>query len=277
MRPPPSDPPVPGCTLAVVVHRVLLSAHRGGCGRNAASENTLAAFEAAAATAAEYIEFDIQRTADGVFLLTHDDRVRLDGYWVPIGQVEAATVDRLLGTRVRYAEVLALLAATGKKAHLDLKFVSPAPLYADPGSTWEADAVREALRFLPEDHIIVTTAEDRSVRAVRDWSEDAGLDLLVGLSIGRHRLTGMGWCQKVAWRVEELFPGRRIIASRANLVVAQRHLARVRLLAWAHRHHLPVLVWTVDNHKEMRRLMADGRVWMITSNYPELGLSMRTT
>jgi glycerophosphoryl diester phosphodiesterase len=258
-----------------VTRRVLLSAHRGGCGRSPEVENTLAAFEAAVQMPIEYIEFDLQRTADGVFLLNHDDRVRVDGETRFIADLTAEQVDAACGPRVRYEAVLSLLAAAGRKAHLDLKFTSPSELYADPATTFEVEAVRIARSFLPETNFIVTTAQDRSVRAVRDWADAEGVSVLVGLSIGRHRLTGMRLWEQVVWRIGEMFPGRRIHRSGANLVVAQRHLARVRLLAWAHKHNLPVLVWTVDNHKEMRRLLDDARVWMVTSNFPERGIAMR--
>jgi glycerophosphoryl diester phosphodiesterase len=255
--------------------RVLLSAHRGGCGRSPEVENTLAAFEAAVQMPIDYIEFDLQRTADGVLLLNHDNRVRVDGKAPFIADLTAEQVDAACGPLVRYEAVLSLLAAAGRKAHLDLKFTSPIELYADPAATFEVDAVRIARSFLPESDFIVTTAEDRSVRAVRDWADAEGVSVLVGLSIGRHRLTGMRLWEQVVWRMGEMFPGRRIRRSGANLVVAQRHLARARLLEWAHKRNLPVLVWTVDNHKEMRRLLADARVWMVTSNFPERGIAMR--
>ena len=262
-------------TTTEVARRVLLSAHRGGCGRSADVENTLAAFEAAVQMPIEYIEFDLQRTADGVYLLNHDDRVLVDGRTRFIADLTADQVDAACGPRVRYEAVLSLLAAAGRKAHLDLKFTSPEERYADPAATFEVEAVRIARSFLPESDFIVTTTEDRSVRAVRDWADAEDISVLVGLSIGRHRLTGMRLWKRLAWRIGEMFPGQRIHRSGANLVVAHRHLARVRLLAWAHKHNLPVLVWTVDNHRELRRLLADARVWMVTSNYPERGIALR--
>lgn len=254
--------------------RVLISAHRGGCGRRRDVENTLIAFENAIAAGSDYVEFDIQRTADGIYLLTHDDRVRVNGRTVMVADLPAAVVDDVLGRRVRYAEALALLAQHGRKAHLDFKFASPAH-GVEAGEMWEVEATRTALAHLPATDFIVTTAEDHSVRILRDWADSEGIDLLVGLSIGRHRLTGMAWWRQVRWRAEELFPERRVRRCRANLLVAQRHLARARLLRWAHANNLPVLVWTVDNPSELRRLLSDPRVWMVTSNFPERGLGLR--
>lgn len=255
--------------------RVLISAHRGGCGRRREVENTLTAFEAAIAAGSDYVEFDIQRTADGEYLLTHDDLIRFRGRSVRIADLSAATVDAVLGRRVRYVEALALLARHGRKAHLDFKFASVPSTHADPDQSWEVEATQIALAHLPASDFIVTTTEDASVRLLRDWADREDIHLIVGLSIGRHRLTGMAWWQQVRWRVEELFPGRRVLASRANLLVAQRHLARARLLRWAHANNLPVLVWTVDNPAELRRLLADHRVWMVTSNFPERGIGLR--
>lgn len=255
--------------------QVLLSAHRGGCGRSPDVENTLAAFEAAVLMDVEYVEFDIQRTADGVFILNHDDSVRVHGVRRPIQSLTAAQVDEAVGPRVRYVDVLALLAAAGRKAHLDFKFTSPEDLYPDPAATYEVAAVLLARQYLPDSHFIVTTTEDRSVRAVADWAAASGVEVLVGLSIGRYSLNGMTLWQQARWRLGEVFPARRITRSGANLVVAQRHLARWRLLSWSAKRNLPVLVWTVDSHKEMARLLADARVWMVTSNFPERGVALR--
>lgn len=252
---------------------VLLSAHRGGCGRAKALENTFEAFEAAARMPVEFVEFDVQRTRDGVLVINHDDEVRWRGRVTPIGDLSAAQVDEVLGTRVRFEEILVLLAGAGRRAHIDLKFVSPRG--TRPSETFEVAAVQVALAVLGPDGFIVTTTEDRSVRAVRDWADTAGVDLVVGLSIGRHRLRGMSRWERLAWRVGELFPDARIARSRANLVVAQRHLARARLLAMSARRGLPVLVWTVDNEREMARLLGDSRVWMITSNFPERASGLR--
>lgn len=256
--------------------RVLISAHRGGCGRRREVENTLDALHHAVATGSDYVEFDVQRTLDGQYLLVHDDRVHVNGAVRLIRDLHASTVDDLLGRRVRFDEALALLAAHGLKAHLDFKFSSPAT--AGPTATaWEVEATRIALAHLAPSDFIVTTTEDHSVRLLRDWADAHDVPLVVGLSIGRHRLTGMAWWQQVRWRVEELFPGRRVRSCRANLVVAHRLLARARLLTWAHANGLPVLVWTVDSPAELRRLLADPRVWMVTSNFPERGLGLRAS
>lgn len=256
--------------------RVLVSAHRCGCQRRREVENTLAGVQQAVASPVDAVEFDIQRTADGVFLLHHDDAVPVAGVRRPVAVLTAAEVDAAVGRRTRYVEALTALAAGGQFAHLDYKFTSPEASYANPADTFEVAATRMALAALGVGRVVVTTAEDRSVRTVRDWAIGEGMpDLLVGLSIGRQHLTGMTSWQRLAWRWNEAFPGRRIRATGTNLVVSQRHLARYRLIRLAARHRLPVLVWTVDSGRELARLLADPRVWMVTSNFPERAWRLR--
>ena len=253
---------------------VLVSAHRGGCGRDPRVENTWAAFEAAVQMPCEYIEFDVNRTVDGEFVIHHDHQVTIDGRRVRVDQIPAATLDAAVGRRVRLLEVLDLLKAHDKKAHLDLKFTSPAAAYAIPAATFEVEAAEIVAEALPRGAYVFTTVEDKSVRVLRDWADHAGVDVLCGLTVGR-RLHGLGVWSSVTTRFGEMFPGHRVRRSRANLVVAQRHLARFRLLSWAHKRGLPVLVWTVDNQKEMRRLLADERVWLVTSNRPMDAVALR--
>ncbi|RKN05003.1 glycerophosphodiester phosphodiesterase [Streptomyces radicis] len=56
--------------VALVTEGPIVVAHRGASGY--APENTLAAVDAAAETDTEWVETDVQRTADGVLVLMHD-------------------------------------------------------------------------------------------------------------------------------------------------------------------------------------------------------------
>lgn len=50
-------------------------AHRGGPGGSGAPEGTISAFEASIAAGADWLEFDVRRTADGALVVLHDDTV----------------------------------------------------------------------------------------------------------------------------------------------------------------------------------------------------------
>lgn len=76
---------------------MLVIAHRGA--RNRATENSIAAFEAAIADGVTAIEFDVQLTVDRVPVVCHDDHlIRLTGVDARISRL---TLDELREVRVR--------------------------------------------------------------------------------------------------------------------------------------------------------------------------------
>ncbi|NPC96335.1 glycerophosphodiester phosphodiesterase [Nocardioides sp. zg-DK7169] len=246
--------------------RVLVSAHRGGAGGDPNLENTRPALERAVTLGVEYVEFDVHRCADGALVLFHDDWLWVDGtrHWLREVPVEALTAQS--EHYLRYEEALGILAGRAR-AHLDLKFTSP-------GGTAEVAAVRRAVEVLGAENLVVTTLDDRSVRAVRTWADQEGLALLVGLSLGRG-VRGLPWRVQARVRISELRPRLRYRASRANVVVANHALARLGVAALARRWGLPLLVWTVDTERSLAYWLRPGRAWMVTTNRPELALAVR--
>jgi glycerophosphoryl diester phosphodiesterase len=253
---------------------VLISAHRFGAGKDRALENSLNALEASLELGVDYVEFDVQRCNDGAFVVAHDSWVAVGDHHLPISALTPPQLEVLTGTVVLYDEVLARIDGRAR-AHLDLKFTSPDAAYADPASTFEVAAVRRALEALGTGFLLVTTGEDRAVRAVRDWADAEGHELLVGLSLGRS-VRGMPWSRMVRVRISELLPRLRYRESRANLVVAKHTLARLGVAAFARRRHLPLLVWTVDTEESLRYWMRPGRAWLVTTNQPGLALRVRS-
>ncbi|WP_164477910.1 glycerophosphodiester phosphodiesterase [Nocardioides pantholopis] len=245
---------------------VQLSAHRCGAGGDRALENTRTALDRALTLGVEYVEFDVHRCADGTLVLFHDDWVPVDGErrWlreVTFEQFQARAVHFL-----RYEEVLEALRGRAR-AHIDLKFASPRGEH-------EVAAVARAVEVLGAENIIVTTQHDRSVRAVREWSDARGLPLLTGLSLGR-RVRGLPIRAAARIRLSELLPRRRYRASLANLMVANHTLARFGIARFARRRGLPLVVWTIDTPGSMRYWMKPGRAWLVTTNHPEMGLAVR--
>jgi glycerophosphoryl diester phosphodiesterase len=200
--------------------------------------------EAAIALGADYVEIDVQRTADGSLVLHHDP-------------IDVAPPEVL-----RYDEALGLLAGR-TRAHLDLKFHDDV-----------VEAAALAVDRLGTDHMLVTTLDDDAVRSVRDWADAAGHDLLVGLSLGLG-VPGSELWRLVKVRVSELWPGIRYGNSRANIVVAHHWLARIRVRRFARRHRMPLLVWTVDTPRSLAYWMKPGRAWLVTTNKPAVALRLR--
>lgn len=213
----------------------LISAHR--C-------LTRDAIEAAIALGADFVEIDVQRCADGSLVLHHD----------PVAVAPPGTLG--------YAEALELVAGR-TRLHLDLKVVGG-----------EVPVVAQAVERLGADRLLVTTLEDDGVRVVRDWAEEQGHDLLVGLSLGRG-LRDIPVLHGLRIRLTELFPGARYREAGATLAVAHHWLARLRVRRFARRHRLPLLVWTVDTPKSLSYWVRPGRTWLVTTNEPELAMRLR--
>jgi glycerophosphoryl diester phosphodiesterase len=245
---------------------VLVSAHR--C-------LTRAAVERALGLGVEFVEFDVQRCGDGTFVLLHDAVVEVDGDDVPLSDL---TFDGLYAIRpdvLLFHEVLGLLAESGTRAHLDLKFVSPDPAYELTSTTYEVAATALAVQHLGAENLVVTTLDDRSVRAIRDWADVLGHGLLVGLSLGRG-VTGFPVWRQLKVRASEVWPHVRYHHSRANVVVAHHWLARLGVARFARRRRLPLLVWTVNTEDSLRHWLRPGRAWLVTTNEPELALRVRS-
>jgi glycerophosphoryl diester phosphodiesterase len=219
---------------------------------------TIEAYAMASETGAEYVEFDIRRTADGELAVYHDPRTRQ-------GEVLAAIsyprLCELAGYRVpRVADVMTLIAgkATG---HLDLK---------DTGG--EEKVVEMALDILGPGNFVVTTLEDRSVAAIKARFPAVP----AALSLGRD-LSEVPRASRAATRLSELFPMRRLRACRADWVAVHRRLAAAGVLARCHRAGIKTMIWTVDQDAEIRRWLADPRVTVLITNRPGDAVAMRSS
>jgi len=246
--------------------QVLLSAHRCGAGGDKELENTRVALDRALALGVEYVEFDVHRCADGELVLFHDDWITVEGQKTWLREATSEQFAAYAPHAMRYDEVLEALDGRAH-AHIDLKFSSP-------GGVHEVAAVRRAVEVLGVERIVVTTLDDRSVRAVREWSDAEGLPVLAGLSLGR-RVRGLPLRAAVRIRLSELFPRLRYRASLANVMVANHTLARYGVARFARKRNLPLLVWTIDTEKSLHYWLKPGRAWLVTTNHPDLALEVR--
>lgn len=244
---------------------VMVSAHRPA---------DLDAVRAAASLGVDWVELDVQRCRDGVLVLAHDPWVLLGGRRVPVGELDHAELVRLSpAPPPTITDCLAALAGRAR-AHVDLKLTSPPELHPRPADTWEVAAVRQVLEAVGEGGALFTCDDAASVRAVRAWAVATGrADLPVGLSLGADPPGPPLWRRGLRL-LAELFPGRRLRSCDATLVVANKALARLTLERWARRHHLPLLVWTVDGDRELARWLRS-HAWVVATDRPERALALR--
>jgi glycerophosphoryl diester phosphodiesterase len=238
-------------------------AHRGGS--LLAPENTLPAFERAAALGADALEIDVRRTRDGTVVVFHDeDTARLTG---EPGTIEARTLAEvealdaahafspdggeshpLRGTGVRiptFAETLARFPRM--RFNVDAKTEEPAlaeGLARDVlaagavervcvGSFFDAQAERlgrllpDACRYLPQD------AATCHVLNAKSGGAGAGCPKGYDLADLPHRIGPMT-------------------------------VVDAKVVGYFHGRGMPVHVWTVDDEREMRELLAIGVDGIVT-------------
>jgi glycerophosphoryl diester phosphodiesterase len=219
---------------------------------------TIEVYANAVETGAEYVEFDIRRTADGELAAFHDARTSQGD---PLAAISYSRLCEQAGYPVpRVAEVMATIAgkATG---HLDLK---------DTGG--EDKVVEMALDILGPGNFVVTTLEDQSVAAIKARFPSVP----VALSLGRD-LDEVPRSRRAATRLSELRPMRRLRACRADSVAVHRRLAAAGVLAQCHRAGIEAMVWTVDEDAEMRRWLTDQRVTVLITNRPADAVALRAS
>ncbi len=224
-------------------------AHRGGGGERA--ENTMAAFRNAADLGYEFIETDIQATADGVLIIYHDDTLnRLTDLSGVISQLPWSTVckARIAGEHKIITLQQAIDEFPAMRFNIDIK---------------TDHAFDPAIEFFSE----------------RTDLHRFCLAATVGARIKRIR-------RAMANKVATNAGSKEVAALRFRswgmpLPLPKADLAQVPLKAYSisiitpafvrccHRHLIPVHVWTIDDEATMRRLIRMG-VDGIVTDYPTL-------
>jgi glycerophosphoryl diester phosphodiesterase len=231
---------------------VRVTAHRGHS--RVAPENTLRAIREAIASGADYAEVDVQQTADGVIVLLHDrDLKRVAGVPKGVGELTYGEVRNLdvgrwfgptfAGERVpTLAEAIDL--CRGRiRMNIDLKFYSP--------DRRLAPAVARLVRQKDfESDCLATTLE---IDALREGKHD-NPRLRTGLNVAY----ALGDVSRLD--VEA-------ISVRADFLSEE-------LLRDAHRSGKEVHVWTVNEAREMDRLIQRGVDNIITDD-PDLLIRVR--
>ena len=229
-------------------------------------ENQTATFLAAVNAGVDMIELDVQEV-EGQLWVHHDplDPARWPDPPPP-----------------RYAEVLDLLAGR-VPVHIDVKH-DPTPAQAsaalaDPamlGHSMESRVLDLAWESLGPEGFVAASFSDRAVRLMTAWRDQdpqrAGVR--IGLTIGRdNRERRM--LDRLRLRMVDYFPEQRLEETGADLLVPRQDIARRRLIRVADRRGIPVMVWTVNDSTDLRRLLRDDRVTAVISDYPLRTLSMR--
>ncbi len=243
-------------TDANVDRRPAVSAHRGGS--DLAVPATWEAYRDAPESGAEYVEFDIRRTRDGVFVVYHDHRVNHTG--PELATLTHAEASGLAGYELpEVGEVMELAAGSGMMGHLDLKEMGD-----------ERETVGLALDIFGADGFVATTLEDASIAVIaRDFPQ-----VRTALSVGRNRRE-IPLPRLAEVRRSEFFPLRRVRECGATGIAIHQRMARTTVLRQCAAHGLFAMVWTVNDDDGLRHFLGDGRVDVLITDRPRRALALR--
>jgi len=232
--------------------KVQVIAHRGGAAL--APENTEAAFRNAARIGADWIEFDVHRTSDGVLVIMHDDTVNrmTNG----VGFIKDMTWEQLHELRVvngefimTFEEVVALAQQIGIGILAELKSTAYYP-----------DIAAEALEIVQKagysDRTIFTSFDWDALTNIKELAPEMRVSALVGLT---------------HWNAIEQVPRNfEIVAPMAEMLllnpwmIPQAHGAGYEVWAW----------FGVLDNPAIYRLMLESGVDGLIANDPVTALNM---
>ena len=220
---------------------MLVFGHRGAAAYE--PENTIPSIRRALEMDLDYVEIDVQRTKDDVPVVFHDDL--LDRITKSSGYIWDYTFERLESEVVvmgreripSLEEVCELAADAGGRLFVELKALGI-----------EADALSLVMKLLPPSRFIIGSFHHEAVLNVKDAvSEVTTAAILEGSPLNAGRIVQDTGCDYLSLGLSTINPR----------VVAEARAAGAR-----------VLVWTVDDVRDLERMEGMG-VDGVFSNVPD--------
>lgn len=216
----------------------IIMAHRGASAYE--RENTLRAFERAIELGADVIEFDVRKTADHVLIVHHDEKIR----GRIIRELPYADVGRLAGRRGFHVPMLeeVLIIARGRIGlNAELK---------EQG--YEADVVALMGAFLDDSDFVLSSFNEASVEFIKGRYPA----IQAGLVLGKNFHRGIGRVKADFW-----VPNWRLLDE--------------TLFRMAEKQDKPLVVWTLNDRRKLKRYLADPRIRGVITDRPDLAVSVR--
>jgi glycerophosphoryl diester phosphodiesterase len=231
----------------------LIDAHRGECGIPGLPAADR--YRRAISLGVEYVEIDVRRSADGVYVNYHDERT-------PSGRV----VRDLTFTELKHELEAELLTVDEAMELVDGRV----GLHVDVKEIGDGAAVVRLIQAGCAHSPVVFTGGDDSIRAIKQTFPT----VRAGLTLGEDLEGAPPW-RYLRVRLTELFPRVRLRRSHADFAAVHQRLAGIRVLQYCARAHMPAWVWTVDDEANIARFMHDPRVAVLITNRPDIALRIR--
>jgi glycerophosphoryl diester phosphodiesterase len=243
------------------IRKPLIIAHRGACSYS--PENTMTSFSLALEQNADGIELDAKLSRDGQVVVIHDQTV--DRTTNGTGNVRDLTLTELqkLDAGSRFSKEFTgekipsleeVLRGFGTRLLINVELTS----YNTPGDLLPEKVAGLIEKTGVKENIIFSSFHPGVLQRIRA--------LMPGVPAGL--LTGEGWLQ---W-------GNSFIGNWLSPKLIHPHFSKAThdFISHAHQQGRKVNTWTVDDPREMARLIRDGVDGIITDD-PNLGLRIRDT
>ncbi len=232
--------------------KVLVTAHRGFSGKT--PENTLIAMKKAIEIGADYAELDVQETADGVLILLHDGTLKRTAnlnwnIWeTTYDSLQDVDVGSWFNSEFRGEPVPTLKQIVDNvrekmKLNIELKMNGHEKMLTE-----KVVELIENENFIQ--HCIITSFNFEAINKVRKLNNNV----------------------KVGYIFSKM-PGEDVFIADVDLLSVNKKLVDKSFVEKAHANKKEVHVWTVNEPKEMHRLIDLG-VDNIITNYPDTLLSL---
>lgn len=231
--------------------RAQITAHRGASA--AAPENTLASFEQAIAEGADWVELDVQETADGVVVIVHDQDLMKVGeaglkIWdSTLEQLREIDIGSFKDPKFHDQRVATLAEALdlckGRvRVNIELK-------YYGHQDRLEERVVEIVESKQMQNDIVIMSLDYAGVQKIRALRPDWTIGVLQSAAIGD------------------------VMKRDVDFFAVNAKAATPAFIAAAHLHGKEVLVWTVNDPASMSIMMSRGVDGIIT-DYPAMGKSV---
>lgn len=229
----------------------LIIAHRGfadGC-----RENTLEAFEKAISIGADMIEFDVRRTSDGQFIVIHDSI--LEGKDVSdLKYEEIRKISLSKGYLIPTLEDV--LQSIGNRILLDIEIKI---------TGYEVEIAGIILKHIKIDRFLISSFNDSTLKKIKSIKPD----IQTGLILGKENPNNL-----IAVRLSEIFPKARLKKTGADFIIPHWKIMNLWSLPGFIKPKGQILVWTVDDDKDIGRLIKKEINGIITDR-PDIALRLQ--
>ena len=222
-------------------------------------ENILEAFLKGLELGAEFVEMDVRRTRDGVLVVHHD--VEINGLRIRGAEwAEVKIHAEKMGLVIEKLEEV-LQGLEGKiKIDVELK-----------ESGYEKEVMSLILQYFEAVNFIVKSFLDESVWEIKKYFPTITCGLLLGKGQEKN-LSKIAWLRQ---KIGEFFPWKRVRTCRADFIAPNWRLCIFGLHLAAKRRRIPVLVWTLNDVRLIRKFMLSFAVNGIITDQPGLALKIR--